>query len=155
MNSQTNTVASETLSQELKAKIAKAAELKTVERALKAAQRLAEWETETRAINPNYVVGSVRKATSDDESLLGHTHGQVCEIRCLKCREIRVVNLQDAKQVVFCKSCKKTADRAKTKLAKITKRLGDKTSSDLDQEIANVKAQLEAMTGRAAFDKLA
>ena len=146
MNSQTTTVTSETTVAELKIKTEKALELKAVERALKEAQRLATWETEVLAINSQYRPGSVRQATSDDESLLGHTHGQVCEIICQECGDLRIVNLQDARQCRFCRACKKTANKQKTKLAKVTKRLAGRTVADLERDIEAARAALAAMT---------
>ncbi len=148
MNSNT-TVTLETLK-------AEETRLAQVKAALKEAQDLAKWEAETRAINPNYVLGSVRKPTAEDEAELGHSHGRVCSIRCLKCNDLRTVNLQDAKQVVYCKFCKKVADKEKSKTKRASKRLAGKSVADIQAEIEAAQKQLDAMTaGRAAFDRLA
>jgi len=69
-------------------------------RAVKAAAKLAEWETATKARNPQYVVGSVRQDTTISAG--GHGHGEVCDIECLVCGGVRTVNKQDAFQVRYC-----------------------------------------------------
>jgi len=143
MNQNTNTATLETLK-------AEETRLAQVKAALKEAQSLAKWEAETRAINPQYVFGSVRKPTAEDEAALGHSHGRVCSIRCLSCGEERTVNLQDAKQVVYCKFCKKDADKAKSKTKRASKRLAGKSVADIQAEIEAAQKQLEALQGKVA-----
>ena len=149
MNSQSNPVVAETSSQELETLRARARDLKAVEKSLKEAQRLAQWEADVTAVNPQYQVGSVRRPTAEEVSSLGHSHGQVCEIRCQECQEIRVVNLQDARQCRFCKACKATANKAKAKVSRTTKRLAGQSVSDLERQIAEAQAQLDTLTANA------
>jgi NAD-dependent SIR2 family protein deacetylase len=80
---------------------------------------------------------------------LGHCHGRVCEIVCLSCGEKRVVNLQDARQVRFCKECKKVADREKSKVARTTKKLSGKSVETLEAQIAEAQKALEALRAAA------
>jgi len=67
---------------------------------LKAEAKLAEWETRTKARNPQYVLGSVRQDTTISAG--GHGHGEVCDIECQVCGTVRTVNKQDAFQVRYC-----------------------------------------------------
>ena len=142
----TNTVSSVSV-ETLKAQ---EAALRAVKAELKAAQKRSEWEQATKAANPQFVMGSVRKPTSEDEAELGHTHGLVCSIECETCGTVRTVNLQDAKQCRFCKECKKGADKAKASSRRMDKRLAGKSVSDLQAEIAEAQAALEALKSAAA-----
>jgi len=138
-------IESRSSNQDIEALKAKERELKAVERSLKAAQRLADWEAEVAAVNPQYQIGSVRRAT-EEVSSLGHCHGQVCEIMCQECGERRIVNLQDARQCRFCKHCKATVNQVKAKAHRTTKRLSGRTVADLERDIEAARVQLEAMT---------
>jgi NAD-dependent SIR2 family protein deacetylase len=128
----------------------KEAMLKKVKAELKAAQDNAKWEADTKAVNPQFVLGSVRKATPADEAELGHCHGVVCSIVCLTCGETRTVNKQDAKQCQFCKACKKGADKDRAKAKRADKRLAGKSVEDLQAEIAEAEAALAALATKAA-----
>jgi len=128
----------------------KEALLKKVKADLKAAQNNAAWESATKARNPQFVVGSVRKATPADEAVLGHCHGEVCSIECAACGQVRTVNKQDAFQARYCKACKKGADRDRAKSKRADKRLTGKSVDDLQREIAEAEAALKTLTEKAA-----
>jgi hypothetical protein len=145
MKTNTLPVVSETSQIEVETLRAKEKELKTAQKALREAQKQSAWETSVVAANPRFVVGSVRRATAEEVTELGHCHGRVCEIVCESCGEKRVVNLQDARQCRFCKACKEVADRAKSKERATSKRLSGKSVGDLEAQIAAAQAQLDAM----------
>ena len=117
-------------------------QLKAKQRLVKAAQELAEWETATIARNPEYVAGSVRKATETDAEVVGHSHGLVCEIKCRACGEVRVVNKQDAFQVHFCVACRKEAAKESSKEKRLQKKMASTSKESLQAEIAKLEALL-------------
>lgn len=125
---------------------ARKAALKEQVKAEKAAAKLAEWEQRTKERNPAFMVGSTRKATEADEAILGHVHGQVCEIKCQHegCSTVRVINKQDAFQVRFCQEHKKTAGRARAKARRQAKHAAARTPEVIRAEIAELEAQLQA-----------
>jgi len=129
------------------------AELKAKETELKAKKRLLmdvearnAWEQETARLNPQYVVGSLRQATEADAEVVGHVHGQVCLIRCASCGTERLVNKQDARQVKFCKACKKSAASAHNKERRLAKRLAGTSKEDLEQQINQLNEQLAKLS---------
>jgi predicted alpha-1,6-mannanase (GH76 family) len=126
---------------------AKEQELKDAKKALKVAQKLKEWEAETKARNPQYVMGSLRQGTDADEANLGHCHGQVCEITCEVCGKVRVVNKQDAKQCRFCKEHKNEARKATAKAKRLEKALEGKSVEDVEAQIVELNNQLAALSG--------
>jgi len=119
--------------------------LKAVKQALREAEKLYAWEATTKAVNPQYMVGSRRQATDDDLAVLENTHGVVCVITCRECGAERIVNVQDAKQTQLCKACKEKANRVKDQIRRANKRLAGKTKEQLEQEIAATQAQLETL----------
>lgn len=121
--------------------------LKAEAKVLKTAAKLAEWEKAKKAKNPAFVLGSTRKATEADEAILGHTHGQVCEISCQaeECSTIRVINKQDAFQVRFCQAHKKEAQRTAGKVRREAKKTAARTPAVLKAEIAVAKKELAEM----------
>jgi hypothetical protein len=134
----------------LKTLTAQEAALRAVKAELKKATANAKWEADTKARNPQFVLGSVRKATPADEAVLGHCHGEVCSIECESCREVRTVNKQDAFQARFCKACKKDADKGRAKAKRADKRLAGRSVEDLQAEIAEAEAALAALATKAA-----
>ena len=128
----------------------KEAALRAVKAELKKAEANAKWEADTKARNPQFVLGSVRKATAADEAELGHCHGEVCSIECATCGEVRVVNKQDAFQARYCKACKKGADKDRAKSKRADKRLAGRSVEDLQAEIAEAEAALAALATKAA-----
>jgi hypothetical protein len=124
--------------------------LKALKAQVKEATENAAWEEKTLAKNPNYVPGSLRKATDADRAILSHCHGEVCEIRCESCGEVRVVNKQDAKQCRFCTDCKKTATKNAAKVKRAEKRLSGKSVEALQAEIAEAQKALEALQSKAS-----
>jgi hypothetical protein len=129
---------------------AEEARLKGLKAQVKEATENAAWEEKTLAKNPNYVPGSLRKATDADRALLSHCHGEVCEIRCESCQTVRVVNKQDASQVRFCVDCKKTATKSAAKTKRAEKRLSGKSVEALQAEIAEAQKALEALQSKAS-----
>ncbi len=123
------------------------AELRAQKSALKIAQKLKAWETETKERNAQYVVGSVRRATAEEATGIGHIHGWVCSIECENCGEVRVVNKQDAKATRFCKECRKEARKAFSKAKRLEKKLEGRSVSDVETEIAELQSQLTALQG--------
>ena len=121
------------------------AELRAKKASLKAAQKVRDWETATLAKNSQYVVGSRRAATEEDEAALGHTHGQVGTIQCLNCVAERTVNVQDAGQTRYCKACKAEVDKATSRERRIQKRVSGKSVEQLRAEIAEASQALEAL----------
>ena len=111
-----------------------------------------EWETKTKARNPQYVMGSVRKATDADCALLGaHCHGEVCEIVCLECSQIRVINKQDAFQSRYCKEhlreAKKVASAGRRAAKVQDPRKIDAQLAKLEAKMAELKARQESTIG--------
>ena len=124
---------------------AKEQELREAKRRLQAAKERREWEAKTKARNPRYVVGSVRKASAEDEAQLSHCHGEVATILCEICGKERVVNKQDAFQVRFCKEHKAEARKAISKAKRAEKRLEGKSVEDIEAQIAALNEQLEQL----------
>jgi len=123
----------------------KEAQLKELKKQLATAQERQVWEAQTKARNPQYVMGSLRAATKEDEAALSHCHGQVAEITCEVCGKVRVVNKQDAKQVRFCKEHKAEARKAISKAKRAEKRLEGKSVEDIEAQIAALNEQLEQL----------
>ena len=126
--------------------------LKATERALKAkraelkaAEVKAAWEAKVAARNSNYLVGSRRQATPEDVQELGHSHGEVCSIRCMTCGASRTVNVQDAHQVRYCRECRKEAMKAVAQESRTSKRLAGKSVKDLMAQIEEAQKALEAL----------
>jgi NAD-dependent SIR2 family protein deacetylase len=126
------------------------AELQTKESTLKELQRKVNalknrkaWEAKTKKRNPQYVLGSLRKATPQDEAQLGHCHGQVVTIECASCGKERIVNKQDAFQCKYCMDCKVEARKAVAKAKRAEKRLEGKS-------VKEVEAQIEALNEELA-----
>jgi len=113
---------------------------------LKAREAAAAWETKTKERNPQYVVGSIRKATDADMGAMKHCHGEVCEIVCEVCGATRIVNKQDAFQVRFCESCAAAAKRESRKEHAQVKRMEKKgaTKESLEAELKALDAMLTA-----------
>ena len=124
--------------------------LREVKSQLKAAQERAIWEAKTKARNPQYQEGSVRKPTPEDIEELGHTHGLVCSIVCSSCGSTRTVNLQDAFQARFCKECKKAAGASAAKDRRASKKLAGASVQDLMAQIAAAEAALQALKIKSA-----
>jgi hypothetical protein len=129
------------------------AELKAKETELRAKKRLLmevearnAWEQETKARNPQYVVGSLRAATPEDAEVLGYSHGQVCLIKCEACGTERLVNKQDAGQVRYCQACKKAADSTRNKERRVAERLARVSPEDLQRQIEALNAQLAKLS---------
>jgi hypothetical protein len=141
MNQNTNTAIDQ-----MNALQAKQAELKAARKELKAAQARKEWEAETKARNPAYVIGSLRKGTAEDEANLGHCHGWVCTIEC-SCGKQRTVNKQDAKQCLFCDACKVEARKARAKAKRMEKALEGASVEDLQAKLEATQAELDALNG--------
>ena len=118
----------------------------------KAADKLSAWERKTKKRNPAFVLGSTRKATNADATILGHTHGQVCEIRCSSkgCSTARVINKQDAFQVRFCAEHKKAASKAAGKVRRAAKAVAARTPEVIQAEIAALEAQLKTKAAAAS-----
>lgn len=125
---------------------AKEEELREAKRALRAAQERREWEAKTKARNPAFVVGSLRKPTAEDEAQLAHCHGMVCTIRCEACDRERVINKQDAFQVRFCTGCAKEARKAASKAKRLEKRLEGKSVDDVQAQIDALNEQLAELS---------
>lgn len=123
---------------------AKEKELREKKKALKEAQERQAWETKTKQRNPQFVVGSLRRPTSEDEATLGHVHGWVCSIECASCGKVRVINKQDAFQVRFCSECKTEARKAAAKAKRLEKSLEGKSVEDIQAEIDELNALLTA-----------
>jgi len=126
--------------------------LKTVERELrakkaelKAAEAKTAWEAKVAARNSNYVIGSRRKATPEDVQALGHSHGEVCSIRCMTCGATRTINVQDAHQSRYCKQCRKEAMKAAAQESRTSKRLAGKSVENLLQQIEEAQKALEVL----------
>jgi hypothetical protein len=117
-------------------------ELKAKKKALRQAQERKEWEAKTKARNPQYVVGSLRKASAEEEAQLTHCHGEVCTILCEVCGRERVINKQDAFQVRFCKEHRKEASKTKAKAKRLEKKLGSVNPAELEAQIAALDEQL-------------
>jgi len=113
-------------------------------KALKGQVALEAWETKTKARNPQYAMGSVRKATDADKALLGaHCHGEVCEIVCLECSQTRVINKQDAFQSRYCKEHLREAKKAsKAKVADPRK---------IEAQLAKLEAKMLALKAQAGM----
>jgi hypothetical protein len=139
--SKTNT-ATVSATAELATLAAREEELKALKREAKAREELTGWETKTKARNPAFVFGSVRKATPENSSHLKHTHGEVCDIKCEACGKTRVVNTQDAFQVRFCLGCKGEAKKAVAKARRVESRLAGRSVADIEAEIKALTAQL-------------
>lgn len=125
----------------------KEAKLKELKKQLKAAKDRKEWEAKTQARNPQYVAGSLRAPTAEDEASLSHCHGQVADIKCEVCGKIRVVNKQDAFQVKFCVEHRKEAQKVKSKAKRMEKRLEGKSVEDVQAQIDALNEQLSEMEG--------
>jgi NAD-dependent SIR2 family protein deacetylase len=125
----------------------KEAQLKELKKQLKIAKDRKEWEAKTQKLNPQYVVGSLRVATAEDEAALSHCHGQVADIKCQMCGKVRVVNKQDAFQVKFCEEHKKEARKAKAKAKRLEKALSGKSVEDVQAQIDALNDQLSEMEG--------
>jgi len=138
----TKTVSSEVVVEGIAELLAKQAQLKALQRQVKAASEMEAWEAKVGARNPAYVKGSVRTATDADAEILGHVHGKVCEIKCQECGQIRVVNLQDAFQVRFCRDCRKSAQKAAAKERRLADKLAGTSKEDLEAQIAQLNALL-------------
>ena len=116
-------------------------------RTLKAEAELADWEAKTSAKNPQYVPGSVRKATDEDKALLGvHCHGEVCEIVCLECGKTRVINRQDAFQSRYCKEHVKEGKKAAARERRAAK-VADPAKAR--EQIAALEAKIAALKAKA------
>ena len=113
-------------------------ELAAKKRAVKDAEELADWEQKTSARNPAFVPGSVRSPSIEEISVLGHTHGKVCTIRCQACGETRTINKQDAFQVRYCKDCRKEANRETSKEKRLVKKLDGTSREELERQIAEL-----------------
>ena len=117
-------------------------------RGLKAQVEREEWETKTKARNSQYVVGSVRKATDADKALLGaHCHGEVCEIVCLECSQIRVINKQDAFQSRYCKEHLREAKKAASAGRRASK---VQDPRKIDAQLAKLEARMAELRARQA-----
>ena len=120
---------------------AKQDEVKAKKRLLKDIETQNKWEADTKELNHSYVLGSIRASTLDDTKVLGHVHGQVCLIKC-SCGVERLVNKQDAKQVRFCRDCKKGASSAKNKERRQAKKLASISKEDLEAQLKVLNEQL-------------
>jgi hypothetical protein len=118
-------------------------------KALRAQQKLEEWEEKTIARNPQYVKGSVRKPTAKDEAELGHVHGMVCSIKCQVCGKLRTINKQDAFQCRFCKEHKNEARKASAKAKRQAAKLDNKSAEEIQAEIDDLRAELTAKETKA------
>jgi hypothetical protein len=137
---ETNTVAELNIVADLQSQLA--AKKKT----LREAQERQAWEAKTAARNPAYVVGSLRRPSPTDAAQLAHVHGWVCTIACEACGQERVINKQDAKQVRFCKACRKEASKAAAKAKRLTKKLGNVNVDDLKAQLAELDEQLSDLS---------
>ena len=146
MTDKTNTVATETAIADLE-KLAK--QKSDLVKAVKAKKKLEDWEASVKSVNPDFVLGSTRKATDADLSQIGHSHGYICKIKCQTCSKIRVINKQDARQCHYCKACKVAAKSQAQKAKRQIKKVAGKSSKDLETEIATLKAQLGAKVAKA------
>jgi translation initiation factor 2 beta subunit (eIF-2beta)/eIF-5 len=122
--------------------LAKQAQLKGLQRQVKAAAEMEAWEAKISARNPRYIKGSVRTPTAQDTETLGHVHGKVCEIRCEECGQVRVINCQDAFQVRYCRDCRKLAQRAAGKEHRLTAKLAGTSKEELERQIEQLNALL-------------
>jgi len=100
------------------------------------------WERARKAQNPAYVVGSLRAATDADILALGHSHGWVCEIKCVSCSKRRVINKQDAFQCRACLGCKAELKKAQAKERRQAVTLASVTPEQLQAEIERLQALL-------------
>ena len=114
-------------------------ELAEKKAAVKAAAKLADWEVKTSARNPQFVPGSVRKATEEEKATMKCCHGMVCEIVCASCGETRIINTQDAFQVKYCGTCKKEAKKEAGKAKRAAK---GKSTEEIESQIAALNAML-------------
>jgi len=117
--------------------------LKAAKRALRAAEKIRGLELATKAANPQYQVGSRRRATAEEFAVLKKT--VVCVVECVECGDERVVGVQDARQTTLCQACKAKADKINESLKRANRRLAGKSKEQLEQEIAATQAQLETL----------
>ncbi len=108
--------------------------------------KLTKWETEKKAANPQYVVGSVRIPTAEDFRTFAKRgvkcHGRVGEIVCLECSETVVRNTQDLHQSRFCDDHKKKASYKRAASRRKTKKDAGRTIGVINAEIAALTAEL-------------
>jgi hypothetical protein len=106
----------------------------------------AEWEQGKKAKNAQYVLGSLRKASPAEVEALGvHCHGWCCEIECLTCGTIRIVNTQDAHQVRYCKACKPEGKKAAAKAKRAAKA---QSPEAIKAKIAALEAEMAALVAK-------
>ena len=136
-------------------------ELKEATAQLKALEALQAKDTELQGENPQYISGSLRKATAEDVETFTSRgvvcHGRVGDITCKGCGKTHVLNVQDLAgsetkaPSVYCPECKKVASKEKGKFKRAQKRLNGKSLEQLTAEIAEIeakKAELNARLGK-------
>lgn len=146
--------ASGVLVEGLDALIQKKKELEAAVKAIKSQGKDRAWELEAKAKNPQYVVGSLRLATPADLEVFAtrgaKCHGVVCLVSCAKCGGTHLVNKQDAKQVKFCTTCSKLANREASKAKRKAKR--EAAANDparIQAEIERLQKQMSTLAPKA------
>jgi hypothetical protein len=118
--------------------------LKAQKRVLMEEIRVKVMEQSKKEANPQYVVGSYRRATEEDIATIGgkRKSGFVGNIICKTCGKERTVYMSDAHQTCLCVTCKKVVNKAREREKNAKKRLESTSKEVLESQIANLQAQL-------------